>query len=259
MVWRIWGKGPAVVLLHGGHGSWMHWIRNIPELSKHHTVYIPNLPGMGGSVAVGRTMEQIAAAVIAGVEQLRIPAPYALGGFSFGSVVAAYMLDAHRDRINHLVLVGTAGLGKVDLVTSSLKHWREISDPVERRAIHAFNLSKLMLFKPESIDALAVDIQTDNAEQTIVNNRKAAMEANTAAVLDRHPALPITAIWGQEDALVRRHLEERITFLSARHPPGQTHVIPGVGHWVQFEAAGAVNAILIDALRQTSGAPHPTV
>ncbi len=29
MVWRSWGSGPALVLLHGGSGSWRHWVRNI--------------------------------------------------------------------------------------------------------------------------------------------------------------------------------------------------------------------------------------
>ena len=33
LVWRIWGSGPPLVLLHGGTGSWMHWVRNIEDLS----------------------------------------------------------------------------------------------------------------------------------------------------------------------------------------------------------------------------------
>lgn len=252
MIWRIWGKGPPLVLLHGGHGSWMHWLRNIPVLARQYTLYVPNLPGMGGSVAVGRSMEEIAAAVAAGVEQLGVQPPYGLAGFSFGSVVATHMLGPHAGRIGHLFLVGTAALGKVDMVTRSLKRWREISDPVERRAIHAFNLSQLMLFKPESIDDLAVDIQTASAEQTTVNHRKAAMEANSAAYLDRNPELPVTAIWGANDALVRRHLDERISYLGSRQPPGRAIVVPGVGHWVQFEAAEAVNAIFLET---TQSAP----
>lgn len=248
LIWRIWGKGPPLVLLHGGHGSWMHWLRNIPVLAQSHTLYVPNLPGMGGSAVVGSSMEEIADVVAAGVEQLGVPSPYMLAGFSFGSVVAACMLNRHAGRVSHLFLVGTAALGKVDLVTGSLKRWQEISDPLERRAIHAFNLSRLMLFKPESIDRLAIDIQAENAEHTIVNQRRAAMEADTASYLDRNPALPITAIWGEQDTLVRRHLDERFAYLGSRQPPGRTFVIPGVGHWVQFEAAEAVNAIFLETM-----------
>jgi len=49
MVWRTWGAGDPVVLLHGGSGSWTHWIRNIEPLSKHFTVFVPDLPGHGES------------------------------------------------------------------------------------------------------------------------------------------------------------------------------------------------------------------
>ena len=31
---RLWGEvGPILVMLHGGYGSWMHWLKNIYELS----------------------------------------------------------------------------------------------------------------------------------------------------------------------------------------------------------------------------------
>src|SRR5438552_3230830 len=33
MVWRIWGEGPPLVLLHGASGSWTHWIRNVLPLA----------------------------------------------------------------------------------------------------------------------------------------------------------------------------------------------------------------------------------
>src|SRR3546814_21135123 len=49
MVWRIWGEGPPLVLLHGGHGSWTHWLRNIPVLAEHFTTIVPDLPCYGES------------------------------------------------------------------------------------------------------------------------------------------------------------------------------------------------------------------
>jgi hypothetical protein len=49
MVWRLWGNGPPLVLLHGGYGSWMHWIRNVLPLSRRFTVAAPDLPGLGES------------------------------------------------------------------------------------------------------------------------------------------------------------------------------------------------------------------
>ena len=39
----------ALLLLHGGSGSWLHWFRTIPVLEQHHSVWVPDLPGMGDS------------------------------------------------------------------------------------------------------------------------------------------------------------------------------------------------------------------
>lgn len=47
MVWRVWGAGEPLVLLHGGTGSWTHWIRSIPRLSGHYQLWVPDLPGLG--------------------------------------------------------------------------------------------------------------------------------------------------------------------------------------------------------------------
>ena len=46
MIWRSWGSGPILVLLHGGSGSWRHWVRNIEYFAKDRRVLAPDLPGM---------------------------------------------------------------------------------------------------------------------------------------------------------------------------------------------------------------------
>ena len=49
IIWHIWGKGKPLILLHGGTGSWMHWIRNIEALAGDAMVVIPDIPGSGDS------------------------------------------------------------------------------------------------------------------------------------------------------------------------------------------------------------------
>ena len=49
MVWRVWGEGAPLVLLHGGSGSWRHWARNIGPLGAGRMVITPDLPGLGDS------------------------------------------------------------------------------------------------------------------------------------------------------------------------------------------------------------------
>src|SRR5690606_94454 len=45
LVWRLWGNGPPLVLLHGAFGSWTHWLRNIPALAARFRVIAPDMPG----------------------------------------------------------------------------------------------------------------------------------------------------------------------------------------------------------------------
>src|ERR1700676_2722051 len=49
VVWRVWGAGAPRVLLHGGTGSWMHWLRNIEELAGDFMLLVPDIPGSGES------------------------------------------------------------------------------------------------------------------------------------------------------------------------------------------------------------------
>lgn len=51
--WRRWGgQGRPLVLLHGGHGSWLHWVRNIEALAERREVWVPDMPGYGDSAEV---------------------------------------------------------------------------------------------------------------------------------------------------------------------------------------------------------------
>ena len=47
VVWHIWGDGDPLLLLHGNHGSWTHWIKNIPFFSERYRVFVPDALGWG--------------------------------------------------------------------------------------------------------------------------------------------------------------------------------------------------------------------
>ena len=51
VVWHSWGRGEPLVLLHGGTGSWLHWVRNVEPLARDFTVLVPDLPGSGESAS----------------------------------------------------------------------------------------------------------------------------------------------------------------------------------------------------------------
>ena len=94
MVWRVWGGGPPLVLLHGGYGSWTHWIRNVLPLARRFTVIAPDLPGLGESATPPEphTAEGLARIIVAGLATL-LPAGvrFHLTGFSFGGVLGGHV------------------------------------------------------------------------------------------------------------------------------------------------------------------------
>ncbi|RPF39272.1 alpha/beta fold hydrolase [Streptomyces sp. TLI_185] len=107
------GDGPPVVLLHG-HGEFAAvWIRVIPDLVKTHRVIVPDLPGHGASlVRDGRLdTQRVLAWLDELIDQTCQARPPVLVGHLLGGAIAARYAVHHSDRLAHLILVDTLGLG----------------------------------------------------------------------------------------------------------------------------------------------------
>ena len=174
MVWRRWGSGPPVVLIHGGSGAWSHWIRNIEALSARHTVWAIDLPGCGESALPDQlTVEALVDIVERGLLQL-IPGsePVDLVAFSFGSPTAIMLAVRLKHRIRNLILLGARFARYSPRLKLNMMKWRTIADPIERAEAHRHNLAQLMIDDPKKIDALAVYLQSTNAPRTRISARK---------------------------------------------------------------------------------------
>ena len=75
VVWHIWGKGDPVVLVHGGTGSWRHWIRNIEYLARDFQIIAPDIPGSGDSSSPEPpiTAESVARPITEGIKTILGP------------------------------------------------------------------------------------------------------------------------------------------------------------------------------------------
>jgi len=249
--WRRWGSGPAIVLLHGGAGSWNHWSRNIPHLAASRTVWVPDLPGMGDSpdAPEPRDHEAIAAVIAANLEELVPGVAFDLVGFSFGGIVAGFVAAKLPGRVRSLVLVGAGGLGLRKTNERILKSWRALEDPAEREAAHRFNLSALMLSKGAEIDPETLALYVADVVRTRVNS---ARSSRTSALKECIVKLgiPVHGIWGREDVTAHARFDDIHAMLCAAYPAAQLHVIDGAGHWVQYERPEAFHAALARALGQ---------
>jgi pimeloyl-ACP methyl ester carboxylesterase len=250
MVWRVWGAGEPLVLLHGGSGSWTHWIRNIPELSRHYELWVPDIPGLGSSAMPPKpwTPDSIADVAVAGLDRL-LPkeARLELAGFSFGGHIAGLAAVRLGNRVRALTLIGVAALGLRADPREPFAKQRTGMSAAEVAAVYRQNLAVLMFADPDRIDDLAVHLQAENIKRARFRSRPfAATDGLARALAD--VAAPVNTIWGTRDIIARPSLEARLDILRRHHPELQVRLIEGAGHWVMYEAADRFNATFLDLL-----------
>lgn len=257
MRWRQRGDGPPLVLLHGGHGSWLHWVRNIEALSTRFSVWVPDLPGYGDSdVPRAPTLDGLIEATQQTLDRLvGAQTPIALAGFSFGGLVASH-LAARRGAIDRLALLGPAGHGGERRPRGALQPWREAlagGDAAVLQTIMRRNLELHMLHGPS--DETAVAIHTTACVRTRFHSRRISRAAGLREAL-RLLTCPVLAAWGEHD--VTATPESLMPALRTEFPALHTQLVAGAGHWVQYEAADEVNTLLLDWCGQGDDARGPT-
>ena len=247
MVWRRWGRGPALVLLHGGYGSWSHWIRNVIPLSRRFTVCACDLPGLGESATPPEpwTAEGLAAIVVEGIG-IVVPKgerPH-MAGFSFGGVIGGVAAAQLGDRLRAFTVVGSNGLG-LERSPTPLERVKADGTEEDEFATHRYNLNQLMIHDPAKIDELALYLQKTNHARARMRSRRFSRSGALVEALPKITAR-LDGIWGERDATAYPHVEERRRILRETQPAARFTVVPGAGHWVQFEAADRFNEVIAE-------------
>ena len=256
VLWHVWGQETSsrqlapVVLLHGGSGSWTHWLRNISALVESgRRVLVPDLPGFGDSAAPphGSDADVVPEPIEQGLQVLLGDAACDLVGFSFGGMVAGFLAQRFPARAARVVLVGAPGLGLAPEKAIRLKAWRHLSDPAQRDAAHRNNLAALMLYRQDAITETALRLHVANVLRDRMKGRSLSRTDALARSLAQVKC-PVHAIYGAEDALYRGKMEALEPAL--RLAPGfrALTLIEEAGHWVQFERAEAFDQALLTAL-----------
>jgi pimeloyl-ACP methyl ester carboxylesterase len=257
MVWHAWGPvaAPTLVLLHGGSGSWTHWVLSIAPLrDAGWRVLVPDLPGFGDSgLPEGCTdVDDLPPHLHAGLQQLQATGlctgPVSVVGFSFGGMAGALWLAAHPQDAVQLLLVGAPGMGMTVPDRIPLKGWRHLPTPEAQEAVHRHNLMALMLHAPEALDDLALRLHITNVQRDRMPRRRLSSTDVVARVLPQLP-VRVSAIFGEHDALYRGRLSQLATAMpTMARQWGRWQVVPGAGHWVQYEAADNFLTALQDVL-----------
>tara|TARA_R110002073_G_scaffold109423_2_gene245350 strand:+ start:3603 stop:4472 length:870 start_codon:yes stop_codon:yes gene_type:complete len=244
MPFRVWRPqhdqmgGELLVLLHGGSGSWNHWIKNIPLLSSYYELVVPDLPGLGDAASLARdaSPEVVAGIVAEGLKSVLGPRRFHLLCFSWGSAVGSLVTARLGEQVKSLMLVGPASLGRMSTGAVRLKLRSRSRDMTEEEInnVNRENLAQLMIYDRDKIDPLAIYLQNINTTRARYNSPQ---YANGEYVLEglEQSQIPLLVIYGSEDAVGSNSLEERQQKIKAVHPDAQFEVVPGVGHWLQYE------------------------
>lgn len=254
------GAGPPLLLLHGpGETGWV-WLPVLGDLVRTHRVIATDLPGHGASAAPTYAMhrdwidswldELISATCVA---------PPALVGRVVGGAIAACFAAAHPDRLAHLVLVDTMGLGAFQ------------PDPRFGLAMHRFLAQPSVSTYERFMDFCAFDLDTARsrlgrrwapyAQYAVELAGDPRVQSATGSLIGLYGASPIsgemlagirvptTLIWGRHDAATSLSIAEE----AAARYGWPLHVIDGAGDEVALDRP----AEFVDTLYSVLGIEVP--
>ena len=251
MPFRIWRPdgdegitGEVLVLLHGGSGSWTHWVRNIEALSTYYEVIVPDLPGLGdaASLAEGYQPQDAVDWVAKGIEQIIGDRRYHLVAFSWGCVVASLLAAMHGNQVKSQILVGPASMGEMPrrILMKPLIPRTATMTAEEIHNANKENLARLMIYDRRKVDEFAVYLQTENTDRARFRSPRFG---TGTFVLDglKQAIAPLLVLYGEFDAAAYPNIPIREEKLHEIRSDVQFEVVPGTGHWMQYEAAALFN------------------
>ena len=247
--WRSWGKGKPLILLHGGYGSWAHWIKQAIPFSKNYNVLIPDMPGFGESedLTLPHTPEKISANIAETLLKLISPEETPIiCGFSFGGLIGghlSYNLIERGLNPEKLILVGPGGLGakRGEMKNMIARHSKMSEEEIYQA--HKTNLEILMMHDATKVDDWSVHIQKQNTDAHRIKSRPISSTDTLARILEKQD-VPLFLLWGEKDASVGVYLEDRMSILRDINSKVRFHVEYNLGHWIMYENDVIFNKIL---------------
>jgi pimeloyl-ACP methyl ester carboxylesterase len=244
------GEGPPLVLLHGAGDNALDWRWVMPTLTATHRVYAPDLPGSPDSArpAADYSPAFFERFVAGFLDALEI-GPATFVGNSFGGLIALRLALSEPARLRALVLVDSAGLGRVvnpaftsvnapGLSEAAIPFWKTLVGAYQR----AWGRTALLFAHPPGTVPrewlaeqcrLALSPGYLEAHLTVLRALVSPL-GQREVLVDNLPSLkiPTLVVWGARD---RVFPESQARDAVAHLPEGSLAVIPECGHMPHVE------------------------
>lgn len=262
------GAGPLVILLHGFPEFWYSWRHQIPALTRAgFTVVAPDLRGYNDSdkpegveaYRMGLIVEDVA-----GLIRVFGHARAAIVGHDWGGAAAYAFAMRHPEMTDRLSVLNcphpdafgcALREGNLEQLKKSwyMFFFQLPSAPEELLSANRFRLLKRFAyanarkgtFTPGALKAYAEAMAKPGALSGSINWYRAMFRGGLPPTRE-YPKIsaPTLVIWGTRDHFLGKELTRGMK----RNFSGPFKVVylPGVSHWVQQEAPGQVNKLLLD-------------
>lgn len=263
---RMAGRGPALVLVHGIGDSSATWADLIPDLARTHTVIAPDLLGHGGSdrpradysvAAYANGLRDLLTAL--GIESAT------LVGHSLGGGVAMQFAYQFPERTERLILVSAGGVGRevnpvlrlvslpgADLMLSALRlPGMRLNIGLAARLLKLLD-TDLGQDAPELL-TLVDALPDGTSRNAFIRTLRAVVDwrGQVVTMLDRcylTQGMPTLLLWGDRDSVVPvRHAYGA----HAAMPGSRLEIFEGAGHF-PFHADPARFLALVQEFTSTT-------
>jgi pimeloyl-ACP methyl ester carboxylesterase len=244
-------SGQPLVLLHGGSGSWTHWVRNVEHLSQFRTVWALDIPGVGdSSLPTGVSDADDLVPYMADIMRRTFDEqPIDVMGFSFGGMTAGLLAAAYPKLIRRLILIGAPGLGLFG-EELPMRGMTPSMDEAAQRHVHRHNLSAMMFKHAHTVTEEVINLQQANVARDRLRRRRIA-RTNVLARAQSGWTCPVHGVWGEGDALYLHTLSQVPQVLTAL---ASFTVVPDAGHWLMYERPSAFHEAVEPLLRSAAQA-----
>jgi 4,5:9,10-diseco-3-hydroxy-5,9,17-trioxoandrosta-1(10),2-diene-4-oate hydrolase len=256
-------QGSPVILIHGLGASTEIWIHNVEVLATQHQIYVPDLVGFGRSdkPTVSYSPYYFARFVNNFINALNIERASLVGQSLGGGIALLYTLQ-FPDKVDKLVLVDSAGLGKEVIFTLKLMSLPIIGELMTRPSRLEVSLFfKLAVRNPVVITEDFVETYYElfsqpgaqrfllNLVRSIVNIRGGRKEVLAPIMTNLHRiTAPTLIVWGKQDrVLPLKHAH----FAMERLYNSRLHILDPCGHIPNLECPDEFNKLVLEFLAGT--------